>query len=439
MVDIHQAWPYFCLMLGALALASLPPFRRADPDGPQPGKRADTLDGLRGFLAISVFATHAAVNYQFLDTGVWKPSPARFYNVAGVLSVCLFFMLTGYLFWNKLLRAGGRPNWTHLYIGRVFRLGPMYVFVVLLMLGIVAYRTGFELRVPLGEAIASALLWLALGILPGPSTVNGLAHADTILAGVTWTLFFEWLFYFSLPLWAFFVRRGRHLLFVASVCAGCLALIAWTTMGGGFEPGVKPRPALLAAAAAALVLMLFAGMLVASLLHEGLDRKLRFERPAWALLALGCLGALFLLLIISRSIGIWQLLPLVPMAATFFLIVCGGNNVFGLLSLPASRHLSSISYSIYLSQGPVLVAIFALPGAEAYALSGTGPYWLVTIGAGLVLVASALTTYLFIEEPGMALGKRVSQRFSQRAAAASSLPAATSGRTSAPVPAPAPD
>ncbi|MGO4781065.1 acyltransferase family protein, partial [Lysobacter sp. 2RAB21] len=92
---------------------------------------------------------------------MWKPSAAQFYNTAGVVSVSVFFMLTGFLFWNKLLKADGRPGWKDLYIGRVFRLGPMYVVAVLVMIGVVAYRTGFQWRVPPVQAIASALAWLA--------------------------------------------------------------------------------------------------------------------------------------------------------------------------------------------------------------------------------------------------------------------------------------
>ncbi|MBT2779669.1 MULTISPECIES: acyltransferase [unclassified Lysobacter] len=425
MVDIHQAWPYFVMMLATFAFAWLPVFRRADLIGPQLDKRTDTLDGLRGFLAMSVFATHVIVHYDYLITGVWKPSAAQFYNTAGVVSVSVFFMLTGFLFWNKLLKAEGRPGWKDLYIGRVFRLGPMYVVAVLVMIGVVAYRTGFQWRVPPLQAIASALAWLALGIVPPPPTINGYTDTGTILAGVTWTLFFEWLFYFSLPLLAFFVRRRRHLMFTASIVALCLLTILAATWGGGFEPGVKPRPILLLAVLAELILMLVSGMFVASLLHAGFGAKLQLHKPLWAAVALACIVLVFAAMLSTRSIGMLQLLALCPLTGAFFFIVCSGNRLFGVLSLAPARRLSNLSYSIYLSQGLAMVAVFAIPGVKAYALSGTVPFWIVNIGCGLVLCLSALATYLYVEEPGIRMGKRIIQRLGSKRAPLGAVPSPT--------------
>ncbi|UJB19759.1 MULTISPECIES: acyltransferase family protein [Lysobacter] len=425
MVDIHQVWPYFVMMLATFAFAWLPLFRRADLIGPQLDKRTDTLDGLRGFLAMSVFATHVIVHYDYLLTGVWKPSSAQFYNTAGVVSVCVFFMLTGFLFWNKLLKADGRPGWKDLYIGRVFRLGPMYVVAVLVMIGVVAYRTGFQWRVPPLQAIASALAWLALGIVPPPPTINGYTGTGTILAGVTWTLFFEWLFYFSLPLLAFFVRRRRHLMFTASVVVLCLLTILAATWGGGFEPGVKPRPVLLLAVLAELILMLASGMFVASLLHAGFGARLQLHKPLWAAVALACIVLVFAAMLSTRSIGMLQLLALCPLTGAFFFIVCSGNRLFGVLSLAPARRLSNMSYSIYLSQGLAMVAVFAIPGVKAYALSGTVPFWIVNIGCGLVLCLSALATYLYVEEPGIRMGKRIVQRLGSKRAPLGAVPSPT--------------
>ena len=426
MVDIHQVWPYFAMLALALAFAALPWFRAADRAPPQADQRSDTLDGLRGFLALSVFASHVIVHHEYLRTGVWKPSPSAFYNSAGLLGICLFFMITGFLFWNKLLTAGGRPGWKALYIGRVFRLGPMYLVAVLTMIAIVAYRTGFELRVPPSQAIASALGWLALGIVPPPPTLNGYADTGTILAGVTWTLFFEWLFYFSLPVSAWFVRRGRHLAFSAGLVALCLLTIAASSWHGGFEPGIKPRPILFLAVLAELVLMLGAGMFVASLLHAGIGTRVQWRRPLWGVVALLCLAALFATMIAGAPrIGLAQLFLLCPLAGTFFFIVCSGNRLFGLLAWPASRRLSNLSYGIYLSQGLILVAVFAIPGVGTYAASGGPAFCIVYLGCALLLCASALLTYRYVEEPGIRLGKRIASRLGAKSNMRVALPATT--------------
>lgn len=69
------------------------------------------------------------------------------------------------------------------------------MLVVTVMLLVVACRTGFQLKEPLHVVVASALQWLALGMVPLQSEVNGYQAPGLILAGVTWTIFCEWLFF----------------------------------------------------------------------------------------------------------------------------------------------------------------------------------------------------------------------------------------------------
>ncbi|MGO4778196.1 hypothetical protein AB4084_22280, partial [Lysobacter sp. 2RAB21] len=199
-------------------------------------------------------------------------------------------------------------------------------------------------------------------------------------------------------------------MFTGSVVMLCLLTILAATWGGGFEPGVKPRPILLLAVLAELILMLVSGVFVASLLHAGFGAKLQLHKPLWAAVALACIVLVFAAMLSTRSIGMLQLLALCPLTGAFFFIVCSGNRLFGVLSLAPARRLSNLSYSIYLSQGLAMVAVFAIPGVKTYALSGTVQFWIVNIGCGLVLCLSALATYLYVEEPGIRMGKRIIQR-----------------------------
>src|ERR1700761_4154599 len=93
------------------------------------GNRPDhitELDGLRALAALSVFVSHAGLYSHYLATGRWE-LVAPVFTVLGQGGVALFFMITGFLFWGRLLRAHGRPDWRILYIGRVFRIGPLYL------------------------------------------------------------------------------------------------------------------------------------------------------------------------------------------------------------------------------------------------------------------------------------------------------------------------
>ena len=53
--------------------------------------RVETLDGLRGFLALAVFFHHGALYHTFIQDGLWRPPPDRFYALLGPFGVALFF------------------------------------------------------------------------------------------------------------------------------------------------------------------------------------------------------------------------------------------------------------------------------------------------------------------------------------------------------------
>lgn len=82
--------------------AALPWFRFVGNTSTNP--RFTTLVGLRGFLAFSVFLFHLIVTQEYIESGEWEPTRSRFYALLRPVGVSLFFMITGFLFWGKLLR-----------------------------------------------------------------------------------------------------------------------------------------------------------------------------------------------------------------------------------------------------------------------------------------------------------------------------------------------
>jgi len=182
-MSLDSVWVYFAIVAVVMGTAALPAFRFID-SAPNPNTRYSAIDGLRGFLALSVFVFHLVVVHRYIETGVWDVPSSRFYALLGPFGVSLFFMITGFLFWGKMLRAQGRPLWRELYIGRLFRIGPMYLFVVLVMLCIVFARTGFQLHEAADAVAVSVLKWLALGVIDMQPNVNGY-QATHVLTGVT--------------------------------------------------------------------------------------------------------------------------------------------------------------------------------------------------------------------------------------------------------------
>ncbi|MFH0128795.1 acyltransferase family protein [Variovorax sp. VaC1] len=400
-MSVFSVWPYFVLVLIVLGMLMLPVFSAAD-EPLQRNQRTATLDGLRGFLALSVFVHHLMVTHGYIERGEWTFPPSGFHTLLGQVGVGVFFMITGFLFWGKLLDAEGRPDWRSLYLGRLWRIGPTYLLAVGLMFLVVAWKTGFVLREPAWSVLAAALQWLALGIVPQQPDINGYVGTTLILAGVTWTVFVEWLFYGSLRLMAPLARSGRTPRFVAAgLLLLCLPALTVASLPSAGSP-TKPTLALVIGALAWVLASFLLGMLSAwQLRNDGVNRA-RGRLPEWAasLLALLCLAAVFIGF--PHMVGPVQVLLL----WLFFHLVCSGSTLYGLLATRVARRMSTVSYSIYLLQGLVLTVIFAMPPVRDFAMAGAMQYWMVGTLCALLLVAASVASYRFVEKPGIARGRR---------------------------------
>ncbi|MBB3640939.1 acyltransferase family protein [Variovorax atrisoli] len=402
-MSVFSPWPYFALVLVVLGAIALPAFRAADEQQPpQHGPRDHrtvTLDGLRGFLALSVFVHHLMVTHGYIERGEWTFPPSGFHTLLGQAGVGVFFMITGFLFWGKLLDAKGRPDWRSLYVGRLWRIGPTYLLAVGLMFLVVAWRTGFEPKEPAWSLLGAMLQWLALGIWPLQPDINGYAGTTLILAGVTWTVFVEWLFYGALRPMAPLARGDRTPRFVLGLMLLlCLPLLVFAALSPGATPS-RPTLALVIGALAWVLASFLLGMLSAWLVRRG--PRLQLPQRTASLLALACLGGVFAGF--GHMVGPVQVLLL----WAFFHLVCTGSTLFGLLATRAARRLSTVSYSIYLLQGLVLTVVFGPGPVREFAMAGAMQYWLTGTACALLLVAASVASYRLVEQPGIARGRRL--------------------------------
>jgi peptidoglycan/LPS O-acetylase OafA/YrhL len=339
------------------------------------GDRFESLDGLRGFLALGVFFNHALRTRTRLETGEWL-SDSRYLSVAATVSVVLFFMITGFLFWSKALAARGRVRLVGHLRGRLLRIGPVYTVsaaaVLLVILATSPWPPRFESQ--------SLLRLLALGGVEWAS-VNGVKAGD-VNAGVIWTLRYEWRFYVLLPVLAFAFAGPRRL-----ACLGAFAA-AYRWRGGGGRH-------------VELWLVFLCGMLAAQV-HDRLGRSGRPTGPvasALCLLALACIPAFGL-----SAYHPQVYLPLLLV----FVCLTQGNTLFGLLTWPSVKHLGTISFSVYLTHGIVLfVAAWLLrENLGVRAMSDTA-FWGFTGVCGAVTVVLSSVTYRFVEHPFIALERRI--------------------------------
>jgi peptidoglycan/LPS O-acetylase OafA/YrhL len=356
---------------------------------PAPGRFA-SIDGLRGYLAFGVFLHHAAIWLGYQRSGEWALPPSRLYVHLGQSSVTLFFMITGFLFFSKLIAARERPlDWLQLFVSRLLRLVPLYVFVMLLLFAVVAVLSGGELHEPVRGVARQALRWLGFTMLGNPP-INQVEATKIIVAGVTWSLPYEWFFYGLLPLLALTVGVRPRWPWLLLGLVALLGLLNWHALP--------------------VYLWAFAGGIVAAFGARS-PRLCRWaaSRAASLLILAGLAAA------VAWLPGTTDTTTLALLGLVFMLIACG-NSLFGLLLHPASRLLGEMAYSIYLLHGLLLFTLFhfvlgadrpgaALPPAAHWA-------WVLALAPCVVLVSHA--SFRCIEAPAMRATAAVTRALRRR-------------------------
>lgn len=335
--------------------------------------RAQMVDGLRGWLALGVFFTHVAIMHTYYTIGKWDASVAVFYELTGQIAVSLFFMITGFLFWGRVLRSGVALDVPAFYVSRLRRIVPMYLVSVVMSLAVIVVLSGFRLNESPLELLREARSWFSFGFMYA-GDINGIKDAHHINA-VYWTLAFEWGFYISLPLLAIlFHRLGMFFVFPIAFIY-CLQ--------------------------APVTLNFIFGALAAILIEKkAVDDRLK----SWifAPLPIAALVAVF------TFPTAFALSP-VALMFIFFLFVVAGNSLFGLLASGPARLLGTISYSIYLVHCIVLyVVVLAVNQYEPIASLDPGEYWIVAGAAAVIAVLLSAVTYRCVEHPFLTLKQAAS-------------------------------
>ncbi|AHZ70057.1 acyltransferase 3 [Pseudomonas mandelii JR-1] len=359
--------------------------------------RYASIDGLRGYLAFGVFVHHSVITWIFLRTGVIEFPPSNFYSQLGQGSVALFFMITGFLFWNRLLTQGRQHDWLAFAVSRVFRLYPLYLPLMLIVFVTVFYLQNWELKDPGIRLAGQILAWLTFD----RPDVNQYHQTGMLISNVTWTLGYEVFFYLALPLAGMvFIYRGSWLQVVL-----CLIGIYALYQLVGWEHSLKKH-------------------FLASFLG-GIGAAYWIRRPhlmAWGQTRQAGIIALLALAIAFTAFNrAFNLLPLL-LLSLFFVIVASGNTLFGALKPRSIRWLGEISYSTYLLHGFVLwVMVQRLPLVMDLDARDTWTYLsLLAVCTCLLIVISSLT-FLYIEKPGMSAGRKLLQWLRQGKKAEKSL------------------
>ncbi|OLB67415.1 MAG: hypothetical protein AUI10_00185 [Actinobacteria bacterium 13_2_20CM_2_72_6] len=402
------------------------------------GTRLAWLDALRGIAALLVVYEHLSLflfhRYRLA---------VEHWFLAGYAGVCLFFLVSGYIIPASLERRGSLRGF---WIGRLFRLYPL--FVVVLALLVVLDRVGLRPLAPLPHPVTTAVAHTMM--LPS------LLGMPDIL-GVTWTLAFEMAFYLLVAgLFAVGLRRGSPI--VALVLAAT-ALV----LGGAMRPLLLSRSALGTRTVVLLALLVFAlalagmlsgrrplalsgavlgGLLAAGLLLTNQDTVHKWDGlliPAlmftgttlyrveqrqisrwWAAVVPLGVAAVWTVQNLRELAGyppyFQQFRPRVMITLGVVAVLFAAGMALRRRRIPrVLAWLGLVSYSIYLMHLLVIEVVEQRLGGRAGPSTAPGyVQLLLAVGlVGLVLAASWLT-YRLVEAPAQRLGKVVARRLDAR-------------------------
>ena len=344
--------------------------------------RYGTLDGLRGFLATAVFFHHFFITWHWKGSGDWaRPDQIYIYNY-GHVGVALFFMITGFLFISRVVRNQGHQQWLSLYESRIFRIYPLYLFVVVALSFCVFYQSHYRLQVSAPQLTWEYLKWIFFD----GGDINHYAQTDLVIAGVDWTLKYEWAFYLLLPLFALTLaklnRTGAWLLIGLSLFLYFDPLTRFP-----FGELIDTRYFLLFA---------MGGMALYASNHLPVSHEWVRSKKISALTLL----LLAVILFYPNTLDVLH----IAMISAFFTLVALGNDLFGLLSLRSSALLGEISYSIYLVHGLILYTLFTLIHPLPVEHMSLSRFLLLLPLVSVMVVLISTATFLLIERPTMKLG-----------------------------------
>lgn len=338
-----------------------------------PTNRNIGIDALRGLSAISVFFYHYILLYYWIITGKWTAQNINTIDNLGSIPVSFFFMTTSYLFIGKIINYDN-IKWKDIYISRIFRIYPLYLIVVLL---IITFYYIFCNVPDIYTLIIGIIRW---GAFQGVNI--GDFDAKRVIAGVQWTLVYEAIFYMSLPVIHMVLRRKYNMGNLIFSLISALVIISYAlsytinySMFAIFIFGIIPH----------LTKNIY------------VIEKLSFSKSISLVLLIVFIYSLFL----TSPYSIHQEI----MVGLIFIFICNGNFIFGILKNKVIFLLGELSYSIYLLHGVVLFLIYNYVMQNDITISSYTSYILCFPIIFIVVISISTVTYKYIEIKGIEIGR----------------------------------
>jgi len=342
--------------------------------------RYETIDGLRGFLGIGVFIHHSAIWFKYIQTNTWDAPNSNLYTQLGSTSVSFFFMITGFLFISKFLNLGEKEfNWKNFFISRVFRLVPMYYFAISIIILIIMVISDWKLKVETFKFFGQIFLWGTFTIISN-TNINDFELTNVINSGVVWSLPYEWLFYFSLPVISLLILKRKPSSFY--VIISIVFIIIYFLFNKLDVHNIYS----------------FLGGITAALIIKYKSFKLNNFISSFGILICFVLIGQF-----KDSSDIYCKI----LITIIFILVASGSTFFGVFKSSTVKLLGEISYSTYLIHGILLFVIFYFGlGFDKVKSFTSSEFCLIIFSTTPFLVILSFVGYKFIEKPFMDISKK---------------------------------
>jgi len=341
--------------------------------------RMHNLDGLRAMLAMFVVYHHTILKYNEIRTGKFSYTESLIFNNIGSIGVSLFFMITGFLFWGRISQ-NKEINWLKLFNGRLFRIGPLYLFVTLLSAFIILNKIDFNIsrdNLINFRGQLSTILFMGMDFKPHAFMNN---QTFINLIGPTWTLYYEWLFYLSLPALSLLKSSNSKLTILS--CSLIFLLMINNETGGVF-----------------FIKLFLLGMIS----YELKDISIKGITDSDLKLSVIFVASLLLSTQFSDGRHVYNNSSAACLGVAFFTVI-KGCSMFGVLTSKGATRIGNMSYSIYMTHSIILVLFLQIPFIMSLVNKYDAFTWFCTalVFASCLLISMA--TFLFIEKKGIAIG-----------------------------------
>ncbi|RTY18148.1 acyltransferase [Morganella morganii subsp. morganii] len=176
-------------------------------------KRYYFIDGLRGIAAVCVVCGHIwRVGFSGIQLDNFHLSDIGW--LVAAFGVQIFFCITGFLFFDQLIKKKAEFDWERFYIARIRRLAPMFMVTISVCVLLIIFRKWSSLSLLTSVDIYKLLSLYFFGF---GGQVNVLGINSSSLTAITWTLPYEWRFYLLFPIVCIALKSNKFKYIVLSV------------------------------------------------------------------------------------------------------------------------------------------------------------------------------------------------------------------------------